>query len=76
MKDKTVLVTGSTDGIGMQTPVCLATNPELAKVTGKYFTNKQEVSSSSYSYREDIREMLWDYSEDATSIYLNHYFYV
>lgn len=59
---------------GAITPVYLATNPDLANVSGKYFTNKKEVSSSNYSYNEDIREMLWEYSEDSTSIYLNHYF--
>lgn len=66
---------GASLEFGAQTPVYLATEAELSEVSAKYFTNKQEVPSSAYSYREDIREMLWDYSEETTNIYLNHYFY-
>lgn len=59
---------------GAQTPVYLATNDELHNTTGKYFTNMQEVSSSAYSYKPELREMLWNYSEECTEIYFNHYF--
>lgn len=56
---------------GAETSVYLATDPELDKITGKYFSNKTEVRSSSYSYNRAVRKQLWKVSEDITGVYLS-----
>lgn len=52
---------------GCETVVYLATSPEVEGVTGKYFTNKKEVKSSSISYESNIAKKLWEMSEEITS---------
>ena len=44
---------------GADTIVYLATSPEVAAVTGKYFIKRKEVPSKGVSYDVAIRERLW-----------------
>jgi len=47
---------------GAETSVYLASAPELAKVTGKYFVDKKQQVSSHESYDELEAKKLWDVS--------------
>jgi len=47
---------------GADTPVYLASSPEVATVTGKYFTKRQPVQSSKASYDEAAAKRLWQVS--------------
>ncbi|MDD1665421.1 MAG: SDR family oxidoreductase [Methanomicrobiales archaeon] len=45
---------------GARTPVYLATSPEVAGVTGKYFDGMKEERSSGISHDRDIQDRLWE----------------
>lgn len=47
---------------GAQTSIYLATSPEVAGVTGKYFVNSQQTPSSQVSYDEAAAKQLWQVS--------------
>ena len=49
---------------GAETPVYLASSPDVAGVTGKYFIDKEEVRSSEASYDKDAAKRLWKVSEE------------
>lgn len=49
---------------GAETPVYLATSPEVEGISGKYWDNKQQKRSSKVSYDEAKQEELWHISED------------
>lgn len=51
---------------GSKTSVYLASSSDVEKVTGKYFSNSQETSSSPISYDLSIQDKLWDVSEKMT----------
>jgi NAD(P)-dependent dehydrogenase (short-subunit alcohol dehydrogenase family) len=53
---------------GAQTTLYLATSPEVAGVTGKYFVKQQAVSSSPASYDAKVAQQLWRVSEQMTGI--------
>ncbi|MGH9876930.1 MAG: SDR family oxidoreductase [Nitrososphaerales archaeon] len=53
---------------GAATSVYLASSPEVEGVTGKYFVNKKEVSSSKESYGEAVARRLWEVSEQLTQL--------
>jgi NAD(P)-dependent dehydrogenase (short-subunit alcohol dehydrogenase family) len=55
---------------GARTPVYLAISPELQVVTGKYFVNMQQTTSSSLSYDTALQEKLWEVSEELVSHHL------
>ncbi len=44
---------------GAETPVYLATAPEVEGMTGKFFQNKKAIKSSAISYDTEIGERLW-----------------
>lgn len=48
---------------GAETPVYLATSPEVEGVTGKYFEQKRDKRSSEDSYDVAMAEKLWNESE-------------
>jgi retinol dehydrogenase 14 len=48
--------------------VYLATSPELAGVSGKYFAGKKEVQSSKVSYDKEAARQLWQFSEKVTGV--------
>jgi len=45
----------------------VVTSPKLAGVTGKYFSNCQQVRSSHFSYDWNARKRLWELSEKAVA---------
>jgi NAD(P)-dependent dehydrogenase (short-subunit alcohol dehydrogenase family) len=51
---------------GARTSLYLATSPEIEGVSGKYFDNRQVVSSSNASYDEIAAKRLWELSERIT----------
>jgi NAD(P)-dependent dehydrogenase (short-subunit alcohol dehydrogenase family) len=53
---------------GAQTPIYLASSPEVEGVSGKYFVNKKEAVSSAQSYDEAAARRLWQISEELTGI--------
>jgi NAD(P)-dependent dehydrogenase (short-subunit alcohol dehydrogenase family) len=48
---------------GAETVIYLASSPEVANVTGRYFINKKSVQSSQLSYDEKLAAQLWKTSE-------------
>jgi len=53
---------------GAETPVYLATSPEVEGVTGKYYDHRREKQSSAESYDRATAEKLWDESEKMTGL--------
>lgn len=53
---------------GAATCVYLASSPEVEGVTGKYFVNKKEVTSSKESYDKAVARRLWEVSEQLTQL--------
>ncbi len=47
---------------GAETPVYVASSPELADATGRYYSNKKEELSSKESYDQSVGRRLWDVS--------------
>lgn len=48
---------------GAQTPLWVATSPELNGTTGRYFSSLREEKSAAASYDEDLARRLWSLSE-------------
>jgi len=53
---------------GAETPIYLASSPEVKGVTGKYFIDKKPVRSSQASYDLDAAKKLWDISENLCNL--------
>jgi len=53
---------------GADTVVYLASSPEVAGVTGKYFVKRQPVPSSPASYDEAAQKRLWEISAQMTGL--------
>jgi retinol dehydrogenase 14 len=53
---------------GAETPVYLASSPDVAGITGKYFDRKKEGRSSQVSYDENAQELLWEKSAQLTGV--------
>lgn len=53
---------------GAKTTLYLATRPELANVTGKYFVEQKEVRSSQVSYDDEAARRLWTISEELAGL--------
>jgi len=53
---------------GAQTSIYLASSPEVADVSGKYFVKKKETRSSEESYDEAIGQRLWEVSSEITKM--------
>lgn len=53
---------------GAETPIYVATSPEVEGITGKYFANKRETSSSKLSYDETAAKQIWDLSAKLTHL--------
>lgn len=62
---------GSSVADGAQTPVFLATAPEVAKVTGKYFNNSAAAAASAQALDQRLAQQLWVWSEDAVREFLS-----
>jgi NAD(P)-dependent dehydrogenase (short-subunit alcohol dehydrogenase family) len=48
---------------GSETIIYLATSPDVEGTTGKYFSDKKEIESSSISYDLNVSQKLWEASE-------------
>ncbi|MDZ7844933.1 MAG: SDR family oxidoreductase [Anaerolineales bacterium] len=53
---------------GAETSVYLAASPRVEGVSGKYFQDKEMVSSSAVSYDQETAERLWEISAEMTGI--------
>lgn len=53
---------------GAETPVYLASSPEVEGVTGKYFVRKRAVASSPESYDLEVARQLWKISVQLTGV--------
>jgi hypothetical protein len=53
---------------GAKNSIYLATAPQVAGVTGKYFIKNQAESSSACSYDLDVARQLWEISAKLTGI--------
>jgi NAD(P)-dependent dehydrogenase (short-subunit alcohol dehydrogenase family) len=53
---------------GADTPLYLATSPEVEGVSGKYFVKRRETPSPQLSYDEDVARKLWDVSAQITGL--------
>jgi NAD(P)-dependent dehydrogenase (short-subunit alcohol dehydrogenase family) len=53
---------------GADTPVYMATAPELAVVTGKYFKYRDTLGTSEISYDHDVQRRLWEASLELTGV--------
>ena len=62
-----IRVRGIAPDKGAETPVYLATSPEVESVTGKYFVGCRPVPSSGMSYDADLAARLWDMSASLTA---------
>ncbi len=51
---------------GAETIIYLASSPEVAQVTGKFFRDKVAVETSPISYDPEIAQRLWEISESMT----------
>ncbi len=51
---------------GAETPVYLATSPDVAKVTGKFFKDKKSIESNAYSHDAAVQNRLWEVSAALT----------
>lgn len=51
---------------GAETSVYLATSPDVANISGKYFIKKKTVQSSKESYNVKLAQRLWDVSAELT----------
>jgi NAD(P)-dependent dehydrogenase (short-subunit alcohol dehydrogenase family) len=52
---------------GAQTSVYLASSPEVAEESGKYFIKRKPAKSSAHSYDVAAQERLWALSEELTN---------
>ncbi len=53
---------GASPEEGAETPVYLATSPEVQEVTGRYFVKKRAVRSAPITYDEEFQRQLWTIS--------------
>ena len=65
---KLAMIFASSPVKGAQTPIYLATAPEVEDVTGKYFIKKKQVKSSKESLNEAIAQQLWQVSVELTKL--------
>lgn len=52
---------------GADNSIYLASSPEVAGITGKYFVKREPVQSSPISYDEKVAQKLWEISENLIS---------
>ncbi|MDY6943874.1 MAG: SDR family oxidoreductase [Pseudomonadota bacterium] len=54
---------------GADTPIYLATSPDVAEVTGQYFVNRKPRRTSRESYDRVVAERLWALAEEVTGLH-------
>lgn len=65
-----VKLVGKSPERGAQTSIYLASSPEVAGVSGKYFVDKQETRSAPASYDVEAARRLWQVSEEMTELHV------
>lgn len=60
--------TGASPATGATGIVYLASSPEVEDVTGRYFVNLHPAQPSPLAIDHDVRERLWDLSEELTAV--------
>ena len=58
---------------GAANSIFLASSPDVAELSGKYFVKREPAQSSPLSYDEDLAKKLWEISEELTSIRSNNF---
>jgi retinol dehydrogenase-14 len=53
---------------GADTIIYLASSPDVEGMTGKYLSDRKLTTASDMAYNEDLRERLWENSEELTSL--------
>jgi NAD(P)-dependent dehydrogenase (short-subunit alcohol dehydrogenase family) len=53
---------------GTQTPLYLATSPEVEGVTGKYFKDRKPIEAAPQAYDQSTAQRLWQVSAELTSL--------
>jgi NAD(P)-dependent dehydrogenase (short-subunit alcohol dehydrogenase family) len=53
---------------GAKTSLYLASSPEVANVTGRYFYKSKQIRSAPLSYDEKLQKQMWDVSEKLVSL--------
>ncbi|TXT55883.1 MAG: hypothetical protein BAJATHORv1_30266 [Candidatus Thorarchaeota archaeon] len=53
---------------GAETPLFLATSPEVKDVTGKYFANKEEKKPDDEAQDSGLREKIWNFSNNTLNL--------
>jgi hypothetical protein len=53
---------------GAETPLYLASSPEVADVNGRYFIDQEPVESSPESHDRETAQRLWTVSEKMTNL--------
>jgi NAD(P)-dependent dehydrogenase (short-subunit alcohol dehydrogenase family) len=51
---------------GADTVIYLASSPDVERITGMYFADREAIPSSPVSYDEEVAQRLWQISEDLT----------
>jgi hypothetical protein len=54
---------GKNPSIGAETPIYLASSPDIGNITGEYFVDKAIKKSSDESYDMALAKKLWNLSE-------------
>ena len=54
---------------GAHTSVFVASDPSLAKVTGKYFKNSKHIATKGITHNTTNQQILWDYSVEKTGAF-------
>jgi NAD(P)-dependent dehydrogenase (short-subunit alcohol dehydrogenase family) len=54
--------------VGARTPIYLATAPEVARITGRFFYNCKPKRTAAFSYDQAIAKKHWEISERLTSL--------
>jgi NAD(P)-dependent dehydrogenase (short-subunit alcohol dehydrogenase family) len=53
---------------GADTVIYLASSPDVEGMTGKYLSDRKLITASDMAYDEDLRERLWNISEELTGL--------
>jgi retinol dehydrogenase 14 len=53
---------------GADTVIYLASSPDVEGMTGKYLSDRKLITASDMAYDEDLRERLWEISEELTGL--------
>lgn len=53
---------------GADTVIYLASSPDVEGMTGKYLSDRKLITASRQAYDEDLRERLWEISEELTGL--------